>query len=486
MSPHNGTIDLEQRSPATADSPARPAAAFAVLAGVQFTLILAIGVLSLALPAIQHGLGLTRSQLAFAAVGYGLTFSGLLLLGGRLADRFGRRTTFLAGTAVFAAASAVAAVAPGFAVLLVARLLQGAGAAVAGPAAMSLLGPVFPDPVRRRRAIAAWGGISSAGATVGTLLGGLLAVSSWRWAFAVPAVATASALPAARRLVPHQPPTAGARVDVPGAVLATGGLFAVTYGLTETLTRPWSTPGVLAALVAGTVLLSGFVAVQARGRTPLLPPAFLASPYRVTGLVGVFLGATGAGSIGFLLSLYLQQVRGWSSAAASAAFLPYFLTLAASLAAGRLLVRVGVRSITVTGLVGSAAGLLLLGRLHVDTSYAGSLLAGLVLFTIGAGLTFAGATTAAVADAPDDEAGLAAGVMNTAMELGPTVGLALLVSLAGARTARLAASGTGPAAAVTGGYALALTVAGLAFAAAAVAGVRTLRPAARPKDRRET
>lgn len=485
MSRHNGTIGLESRPLARPDSPARPRAAFAVLAGVQFTLILAIGVLSLALPAIQRDLGLSRSQLAFAAVGYGLTFSGLLLLGGRLADRFGRRTTFLAGTAVFAAASTVAAAAPGFTVLLTARLVQGAGAAVAGPAAMALLGTVFPDPAGRRRAIAAWGGISSAGATVGTLLGGLLAASSWRWAFAVPAVATASALLAARRLVPRGSAATAPPIDLPGAVLATAGLSALTFGLTETLTRPWSGPGVVVALVAGTVLLAGFVTVQARGRTPLLPLPFLASPYRVTGLVGVFLGAAGAGSIGFLLSLYLQQVRGWSSAEASAAFLPYFLTLAASLVAGRLLVRVGVRGITVTGLAVSAAGLLLLGRLHVDTSYAGLLLAGLVLFTIGAGLTFAGSTTAAVADAPDDQAGLAAGVMNTAMELGPTIGLALLVSLAGARTARLAAGGVDPPAAVTGGYALALTVAGLAFAAAAVAGIRTLRPAARRQIGRE-
>lgn len=484
MPSYNGTIDLESPGLAPTGSPTRSGGAFAVLAGVQFTLILAIGVLSLALPAIQRDLGLTRSQLAFAAVGYGLTFSGLLLLGGRLADRFGRRTTFLAGTAVFAAASTLAAAAPSFTVLLAARLAQGVGAAVAAPAAMALLGTVFPDPLSRRRAIAAWGGISSAGATVGTLLGGLLATISWRWAFAVPAAATCLALLAARRLVPRESPAARSRIDVAGAVLATAGLSALTYGLTETLNRPWSAPGVLTALVAGAALLAGFVVVQAHGRTPLLPLRFLASPYRVTGLVGVLLGAAGAASIGYFLSLYLQQVRGWSSAEASAAFLPYFLTLAASLVAGRLIVRVGVRGITVTGLALSAAGLLLLGRLNVDTPYAGFLLAGLVLFTIGAGLTFAGATTAAVADARADDAGLAAGVMNTAMELGPTIGLALLVSLAGANTARLAATGMDTAAAVTGGYALALTVAGLAFAAVAAVGMRTLRPTARQKNGR--
>lgn len=457
--------------------PSRPRLAFALLAAVQFTLILAIGLVTLPLPAIQGELGMSRGDLALFSAAYGLSFSGLLLLGGRLADLFGRRRTFTLGVAVFGLASAAVALAPGLATLLVARFAQGAGAALAAPAAMALLGTVFPEPGRRDRAIAAWGGLNSAGATLGTVLGGLVAAwVSWRWAFAIPVVVAAVAVPTVPRLLPPGPPPARTRLDVPGALLVTVGLSTLSYGLVATLDRPWPSTTVLVPLVAGAVLLAAFAAVESRSRAPLVPPSFLASARRATALLTVTLSAAGIATSAFFLSLYFQQVRGWSPLATSAAFLPYFLVLATSLVAGRLVVRAGTRAVTVTGLAAAAAGLLLLSRMGVDTPYAGALLAGLLVLPIGLGLTFSGAMVAAVDGAPDRQAGLAGGVANTAMEIGPTVGLALLVSLAGIHTAALAATGVDPSRAMTGGYAFALGVAALVFAATGVLAAVALRP----------
>ena len=466
-------------SPAGAAPPQPPGPAgraYALLAAVQMTLIMAIGIISLPLPAIQRDLGLSHGDLALLTAGYGLAFSGLLLLGGRLADLFGRRRMFTLGVAVFGLASVAAALAPGFGVLLASRFVEGAGAALAAPAAMALLGVVFPDPGRRTRAVAMWGGLSSAGATLGVLLGGAVAAwASWRWAFAPPAAVATIAAFAAPRLLPPGPPPARTRLDVPGAVLATAGLSALSYGLVASLEHAWSAAAVLVPLIGGAVLLAAFAAVESRVRAPLVPPDFLRSPRRVTALLAVLLATTAATTTVFFLSLYFQQVRGWSPLVTSAAFLPYLLTVATGLVAGRFVARAGPRTITVAGLATAAAGLALVSQVGTHTPYAGVLLAGLLVLPVGIGLVFSGATVAAVDGVPDSRAGLASGVVNTAMEAGPTIGLALLVSLAGAHTARLAVAGTGPAAAATGGYAFALGIAAVTFALAAGLAAVTLR-----------
>lgn len=453
---------------------------FALLGLVQFTLILALGVLTLALPELRRDFGLSQAEIVLLNTAYGLSFTGLLLLGGRLADLVGHRRMFRLGTAIFVVTSITGALAWDATMLLIARFGQGAGAALAAPAAMALITSVFSDPASRLRAIAAWGGLSSAGATVGTLLGGVLAATWWRSAFLVPAVIGTFAVVVAPRLLPSGPRPKRLRLDVAGAVLATTALCLASYGLVASLDAPWSSPRVLVPVAAGVVLAACFFAVERRTAEPLLPPSFLVSARRATGLLGVLLSAAGAATIGLFLSLYLQQVRGWSPVEASAAFVPYFLILATSVLAGRHIARAGIRTVTATGLIVSASGLLLLGQLEVDTAYVGVVLTGLVLFTIGAGLTFAGATVAAFADTPQHQVGLAGGVMNTAMEMGPSLGLALLASLAGAHSAHLARTGANDLVAATGGYAFAFTGAAMLFIVAGLVAARTLRSRGTP------
>lgn len=348
---------------------------------------------------------------------------------------------------------------------------------------MALLGTVFPEPGRRARAVAAWGGLNSAGATLGTLLGGVIATwTSWRWAFAIPVVVAALAVPAAPRILPAGPPPGRTRLDVPGAVLATAGLSTLSYGLVATLDRPWTSVTVVVAVATGLLLLTAFEAVESRVRAPLVPLSFLATPRRATALLGILVGAAGIATSAFFFSLYFQQVRGWSPLVTSAAFLPYFLTLAASVVGGRLVVRAGARAIMVTGLLVAAAGLLLLSRMGAATPYAGLLLTGLALFTAGIGVLFSGAMVAAVDRAPDHQAGLAGGVANTAMEIGPTAGLAVLVSVAGAYTTKLGNAGLDPASAAAGGYAFALGVAGAVFLLGSVVAAVGLRPRTPGRD----
>lgn len=460
------------------------AAAVGLLATVQVTLILAITVVAIGLPAIGEDLGMRPGQLALVSAGYGLAFSGLLLVGGRMADRWGPRRMLRAGLAGLAVASVTAAVSPSFVSLLLSRLGQGVGAALAAPAAMALLGAVFPDRPRHARALAWWGGLAPLGATAGIVLSGLSAgLASWRWAFAVPAMVGATATALAGRLLPTGAATARARLDLPGALLFTTGVVSLSYALVTAGDRGWATAPVATCLMAAVAALAGFAAVEAVRPAPLVPPAVLRSPGRVTGLAVVTMAAAAHASVGFFLALYLQQVRGLSPVATTAAFLPFLLPLPlAGPVAGRLLRRLPAPAVAAGGLTTAAVGLLLIGRLEVDTPYAGTLLAGLLVFPAGVGATFAAATVLAVEDTDRSQAGLAGGLVNTAIELGPAVGLALLVSLSGARTARLLDAGWPAAAAATGGYRFALTTAAAVLAAAAVVTAGAVA-AARRRDR---
>jgi len=309
--------------------------AFGLLATVQGTLILTVGVISVLLPAIQRDLGLSDGELALVNTAFGLSFSGLLLLGARVADLVGRRRALRVGMAAFGLASIAAGLAPTLGVLLAARFAEGAGAALAASAAMALLGAVFPDPDRRARAIAIWGGVSSAGALGGVLLSGVFASwASWRWAFAIPVTVAVVAVVAAPRLLPTGPAPLRARLDVPGALLATGGVSALSYGLVTTLDRPWASAMVLVPLPGGAGLLAVFLAVESRVRAPLLPPGFLSAPRRAAALLALLVTVAGIAGSGFIFALYFQQIRGWSALQTSAAFLPYLLILATAVVAG--------------------------------------------------------------------------------------------------------------------------------------------------------
>ncbi|MGP4085874.1 MFS transporter [Streptomyces sp. KR55] len=433
-----------------APAPARPGLAvrrsFVLLGSLQVILIFTLAAIAVPLPGIGRQFGLGRNELILLSAAYGLTFAGLLLFGGRLADRYGGRQTLIAGLLLFAAASVAAPLAPGYGTLLAARFAQGAGAALVAPAAMAVLRTLYPEPSAYRRVMAAWGGLSVLGATAGNLLAGVIsALLSWRWALAVPPVVAAVALSLAPRMLPGDdgPKRKGA-LDVPGAVLATCGLVAASYGLVVTDAWSWDSARVLGPLTAGAVLLAVFAAVERRARDPLLPPGFLRDGRRAFGLAATALTAAGTSTVFVLFSLHLQDGRGWSALRASAAFLPFAAALLVSgRAAGRLVGRYGPGPVTGGGLTLAAAGLglLALSGLDAGTPYAYGVLPGFVLLPAGAAASFASAAVLATERVPAGRTGLAGGVHNTAMEVGPTVVFAVLLAVGGDRASLAVAAG---------------------------------------------
>ena len=442
--PHNRTIDLD-RSTASG--------AFTLLGAVQVTLIGAITVTTVALPAIGRDMHLDETGLVLVSSGYGISFGGLLPAGGRLADRIGRRRAFVTGTTVFGLASAGVGLAPWAGLLVAARLAEGAGAALAAPAAVALLGAVFPDPGRHGRALAKWGVLSSAGAIAGTVVSGAaITWMSWRWVVAAPVIVAAIAVAVAPRVLPAGPALVKGKIDWLGAVLATAGLAALIYGLQRS--------GWVAA--AGVALLASFVLAERRHSAPLVPLPFLAR--RALPLAVVLSCAAAMASAFFLLSLYLQEVRGLSALRVSVVFLlsaPAAVT--AGPLAGRLIRRFGVWPVLAAGLLMAAAGLLLLSFLSAPY-------AGLLVFPFGTGLAFSAGLVTALQDAGATQAGLAGALVNTAMETGPPLGLA---------TATWAAAAYSPAPAA--GYPFALRAAAILLLVLALFTM-TARHKGRPQE----
>ncbi|WP_086167877.1 MFS transporter [Streptomyces pharetrae] len=437
---------------------------FGVLGTVHLTLNASVSVTFAAGPAMQRELGLTRTDLVLDTAAYGLAFSGLLLLGGRLTDRGGRRTVFALGTGLFALASLAAALAHGPWTLMAARFAQGCGAALAAPAAMALLKTVFPEGRARSAATALWGLLASLGASAGILLSGALVTwTSWRWSFVVLAAAAALALAAAVRTLPPGPPPDRVPMDLLGALFGTGALTMLGCGCALAGPYGWSSAPVLGALAAGAVLLTAFTATEHRVPAPLLPRGFLASRPRATALVCALFGPGTGAATAFLLALYLQQTRGYSALANAGAFLPYTaVLLAVGTVAGPAVARLGPRTVAVTGAAAIAAGLYGIGGIGIRTASTPALLTGMAVVACGIGLLMSAAVVAAVAGAGDRETALAGAVVNAAILAGPTLSIALVTSAVQSRTAGLAAAGH-PAAAA-GGYAFAFE----ALAAAAV------------------
>lgn len=444
-------------SPDTGPPRARPGLSFALLGAVQITLIATITVITVALPAIQRDLRLTDTDLVFATSAYSLSFGGLLVLGGRLADLLGHRAVFVTGVSVFGTASLAAAAAPALWVLVGARFAQGVGAALAAPAAMALLHSVFPDAARRTRALAVWGVLASIGAGSGSILSGvILSWVQWRWVFVAPAVVSALVVLCVP-LLPAGPARRPERLDLPGALLITAGLTAFIFGLGES-DRVW--------IGVGLVGLALFAVTQARSSRPLVPPALLASVRRLAALLAIGLTAAAMASYFFILALYFQKTLDYSPLRTSAAFLPSVLAVLFTAAVGgRAARRFGAGIQTAAGLALGASGMGLLSMLDADSSYWGLLVVGITLFPVGAGFAFSGATVWAVERTAPEEAGLVGGVVNTAMEVGPPLGLAVLVPLTVSHAA--GHEGGDGAVAAASGYGFAFGVAAVALAVAA-------------------
>ncbi|MFF4364582.1 MFS transporter [Streptomyces sp. NPDC001594] len=439
---HSWNTTTLTTSPGNPSGPA-PGPAFALLGTVQMSLIFTLTSLVVPLPRIGREFSLERDDLILLSAAYGLTFSGLLLFGGRVADRFGGRRALTAGLLVFTTASVAALLAPGPQTLLAARFAQGAGAALTAPAAMAVLRTVFPQPAAYGRAMATWGGLSVLGATAGNLLSGVIsALVSWRLALGVPVAVATVALTLAPRLLPDTPVGAGRSLDLPGALLATTAITLAGYGLVLTDAHPWGSAAVLTPLLTGIALLLGFLIAERRAHDPLLPLEFLRDRRRAVALAAIALTAAGTATTFVLLSLHLQQDRGWSALQTSAAFVPFAVALLISgRTAGPLITRYGAQAVTTCGLAVAATGLALLAitGLAPNDPYAYGLLPGLLLLPAGAAAGFAGAAVLATDGVEPQQTGLAGGVMNTAMELGPTVVLAALLT-AGSDTTSLAAT----------------------------------------------
>jgi EmrB/QacA subfamily drug resistance transporter len=446
-----------------------------LLCGVQFLDVVDSSITNVAFPSIQRALHFSQQNLQWVASGYLLTYGGFLLLGGRLADLLGRRRVLIAGLGVFASCSLAAGLAQSEGVLIGARVLQGIGAALMAPAALSILTTTFREGRDRNTALGAWGAISGLAAAAGVFLGGVLSEGpGWRWVFYVNVPLCLFALGASLRLLSGAHRRAPLKAfDTQGALLATGGMLLLVYALIKAPEVGWGTARTIGMLAAAVVILLAFLANERRTHNPLIP----LSIFRVKGLAAAdttwLIAMAGFFAMFFFLTLYMQEVLNFSPIQAGAAYLPVTASLAlASGVSSQLFSRIGTRPVIVTGLLLSAGGIYYLSRIPLHGSYAPNLLPGLILMALGFGAVFVGVTTAANAGVPADKAGLAAGLLSTSQQLGMALGLAILSAIATARTHDLFAAHATRPEALTSGYQRALLVCSIFVLAAAVIASR--------------
>jgi EmrB/QacA subfamily drug resistance transporter len=412
----------------------RPAVALTVLVGCQLMVGLDGTVVAIALPAIRGGLGFSATALPWVVTAYALAFGGLLLLGGRAGDLLGRRRMLRAGVAVFTAASLAGGLAPTAGVLLAARVVQGAGAAVAAPSALALLATVFSGPARVR-ALALFSAAAGGSLALGLVLGGTLTGLSWRWVMFVTVPIGAAVLVLAPRVLP-EPARRPVRLDVPGAVLATAATTSLTYGLLHAASAGWSSGTTVLALVLGVALLGGLVAVEARVAEPLLPPRLLADRMRAGAYTVALLVPAGMYATFFFLTQYTQDVLGYRPVRAGLAFLPMALAMvAATRLVPAVLRRTGPRAPAVAGPLTTALGLAWLTGLTPESGYAAAVLGPLVLVGLGIGATFAPLAAIVLGSVPAEDAGAASGVLQTLQWSGASLGLAVLATRGSAHAA---------------------------------------------------
>lgn len=455
----------------------------AVVGVVQFMVSLDISVVNVGLPRIASGLGFDAGGLAWVIHAYALTFGGLLLLGGKAADAFGRKRVLTAGLGLFALASLAGGLAREPGQLVAARAVQGVGAATLAPAALALLTATFPAGRERVRAFGVWSAANAAGGALGVVIGGLLTqYASWRWVMFVNVPMAACALALAWRGVAGDTPAGrrGGRPDVLGAVLATGGMTLLVYGVVRTDRHGWTSAATLTTLAVAVALLGAFVTVEHRTRREPLVRLGLFANRSVSGANGFNLLVGAAMTPAFyFVSLYLQRVLGEGPATTGAMFLPFtFALIAGSVLAVRLGYRFPARLLLVAGGLLTAAGLAWFGRISPDGSFAADVLGPSLVAGTGFGLCLGPVVSTATAGVAPHEAGTASGLLNSSRQVGGSLGLAALGTAAAHRT------GSSPtASAANAGYALGLTLGAALLLAALVVAVTVLprrRPAAPP------
>ncbi len=415
--------------------------ALVTVAIAQLMVVLDATIVNVALPDIARSLHVRSSgDLSWVVTAYTLTFGGFLLLGGKIADRIGRRQVFMGGAILFAVASLLGGISGNLGLLIVARALQGIGAALMSPSALSLLTVVFEEGEERNRALGIWSAITAGGAALGLILGGVLTeYASWRWVLFVNIPIAAVAVVGALRFVPESKDERAQGFDVPGAVLITGGLMTLVFALVKGNEYGWDSGRTLGLLALAAVLLAAFVAVQRTAAAPLVPVRVFATR-SVLGadLAALFIGA-GIFAIFFFLILWMQQVNGYSPITSGLAFLPMTVLIGGGAGLGSVLLgRIGPRPMLVVGPLLASSGLLLLGlRLTPDSSYLGTVLPSLALVASGMGITFVALTSSAVAGVPQEDAGIASALHNAGQQVGGALGLALVTAVSTARTTHL-------------------------------------------------
>jgi EmrB/QacA subfamily drug resistance transporter len=467
-------------------------AVLAICCMAQFMVVLDVAIVNVALPQMRQDLGLSVTGQQWVVNAYTLTFAGLLMIGGRAGDLFGRRRVFMLGLGLFTFCSLMGGLAQNGPWLIAARAAQGVGGAILAPSTLSLLTIRFFEPAERRRALGAWSATAASGAAIGVLVGGILTdLLDWRWVLFVN-VPIGIVLLAGAWLALTESRLEGAHrsLDLPGALALTAGLSILVYGIVSTDTHSWGSPQTLTTLAVGGILLLAFLFIESRAAHPVVPLSiFKMKTLSAANGIAVTVGAALFGMY-FFLSLYLQQVNGYSPLKAGLAFLPAGLaTMAGALTAPRLMARIGPRRQLATGLLVAAAGLVWMSTVSAHAGYFAHVFGPVLLVGVGLGLSFVPMTMAATTGVPPHEAGLASGLVNTSRQVGGAVGLAAMATVASSAARGHAASVTATLTALTNGYDRAFAIAagalvvGAALALLLPGMVRTVRQPAAAYDR---
>jgi EmrB/QacA subfamily drug resistance transporter len=421
---------------------------------VQFMVVLDIAIVNVALPSIQTDLGFSQENLQWVISAYALLFGGFLLLGGRAADLLGRRRLFLAGLVIFTIASLVSGLAWSETSLIGARALQGLGAAIVTPAALSIISTTFTEGSERNKALGAWGAVGAFGAVAGVLLGGILTdLLSWEWIFFVNIPVGIGAFALTPFLIGESRDATAKSFDLPGAVFVTGGLVALVYAITQANEYGWTSLETIGLFAGSAALLAAFLGWEARAKDPLMP----FSIFRLRTVVGANVAGLVMGTAMFgmflMLTLYMQQVLGYSALRTGVGYLAVAGTaIFWSALAAQLVTRVGVKPVLVAGMTALTAGLVYFTQVSVGGSYLGDLLPGFLLISIGIGFSFVPISIAALAGVQPSEAGLASGLINTSQQIGGALGIAALSAIATSTTSDEVSNGTALNLALTDGF----------------------------------